>query len=260
MEWSRRRGGGHVSGTHLGPATVTAKVGPPEQGRGAPPRGRRVRPDHRPAGRGARGRYWRQADGLPGVERARAGQPCRRDRGILGEPARVAAPGARGPKTGRPSPDSFNEVQVSERAQRTPAELLAELRAIAPRLGAWPPTPPPAAAPRADARRRRALPRLADVGRPDPGRLDAPRRPGPRCRRSRWWSLPTTTDGWSRTSSPTSGRATAGRTTSSSPDRRAGASRPVATGRSASSTRSSSARILAGRAPADGLPHPQVYF
>ena len=36
-------------------------------------------------------------------------------------------------RTGRPSPDSFNEVQVSERAQRSPAELLAELRALAPR-------------------------------------------------------------------------------------------------------------------------------
>ena len=36
-------------------------------------------------------------------------------------------------RTGRPAPDSFNDVQVRERAQRSPAELVAELRAVAPR-------------------------------------------------------------------------------------------------------------------------------
>jgi uncharacterized protein (TIGR03083 family) len=35
-------------------------------------------------------------------------------------------------RTGRPAPDNLNDVQVSERAQRTPAELLAELREVVP--------------------------------------------------------------------------------------------------------------------------------
>ena len=160
-------------------------------------------------------------------------------------------------RTGRPAPDSFNEVQVSERALRRPAELLAELRAIAQRSVHSPPTPAPAAAPGADARRRRALPRLADVGRPDPGRLDAPRRPGPGCRRTP--EVTADHDGrivadlvadWAGQhgrpydlvlTGPAGGRFAAGRD---------------AEPRELDAIEF--ARILAGRAPADGLPPPAV--
>jgi uncharacterized protein (TIGR03083 family) len=38
-----------------------------------------------------------------------------------------------GRRTGLRAPDSFNDVQVRERADRSPAELIAELRATAPR-------------------------------------------------------------------------------------------------------------------------------